>query len=97
MTQMGRSKLTVLALLGLGAAVGYLGPYSQQSPQPNAMAREASPDDPAAKSAPAVSPVKARSDRDTYYPNTEDLAPNEMRLIACGTGMPTTRAFQAAA
>jgi ribonuclease Z len=45
---------------------------------------------------PAVSPVKAR-DRDTYYPNTEDLAPDEMRVIACGTGMPTTRAAQAAA
>lgn len=44
-----------------------------------------------------VSPVKARSSRDTYYPNTEDLAPDEMRVIACGTGMPTTRAFQAAA
>ena len=45
---------------------------------------------------PAVSPVRAR-DRDTYYPNTEDLAPDEMRVIACGTGMPTTRAAQAAA
>jgi ribonuclease Z len=44
-----------------------------------------------------VSPTKARSDRDTYYPNTEDLAPDEMRVIACGTGMPTTRASQAAA
>jgi ribonuclease Z len=43
-----------------------------------------------------VSPVKARP-RDTYYPNTEDLAPDEMRVIACGTGMPTTRAAQAAA
>jgi ribonuclease Z len=35
--------------------------------------------------------------RDTYYPNTEDLAEDEMRVIACGTGMPTTRAAQAAA
>jgi len=43
-----------------------------------------------------VSPVKARQ-RDTYYPNSEDLAPDEMRVIACGTGMPTTRAAQAAA
>ena len=43
-----------------------------------------------------VSPVKARP-RDTYYPNSEDLAPDEMRIIACGTGMPTTRAAQAAA
>jgi ribonuclease Z len=49
-----------------------------------------------AEAAPEVSPVKARP-RDTYYPNTEDLAPDEMRVIACGTGMPTTRAAQAAA
>jgi ribonuclease Z len=50
----------------------------------------------AAQKEPEVSPVKAR-DRDTYYPNSEDLKPDEMRVIACGTGMPTTRAAQAAA
>lgn len=49
-----------------------------------------------AEAAPEVSPLKARP-RDTYYPNSEDLAPDEMRVIACGTGMPTTRAKQAAA
>jgi ribonuclease Z len=49
-----------------------------------------------AEETPEVSPVKARP-RDTYYPNSEDLAPDEMRVIACGTGMPTTRAAQAAA
>jgi ribonuclease Z len=42
------------------------------------------------------SPTEAR-DRDVYYPNSESLAPDEMRVIACGTGMPTTRAAQAAA
>jgi ribonuclease Z len=36
-------------------------------------------------------------ERDYYVPNSEDLAPDEMRVIACGTGMPTTRAAQAAA
>ena len=41
------------------------------------------------------SPVKARS-RDFYAPNSEDLGPDEMRLIACGTGMPTARPKQAA-
>jgi ribonuclease Z len=44
-----------------------------------------------------VSPTEASEERDTYYPNTENLAPDEMRVIACGTGMPTTRAAQAAA
>ncbi len=42
-----------------------------------------------------ISPVKAR-DRDFYAPNSEDLGPDEMRLIACGTGMPTPRPKQAA-
>jgi ribonuclease Z len=51
----------------------------------------------AQEAAPQVSPVKAREELDVYFPNTEDLAPDEMRVIACGTGMPTTRAAQAAA
>jgi ribonuclease Z len=50
----------------------------------------------AAEKSPEVSPTLAR-ERDPYYPNSEDLAPDEMRVIACGTGMPTTRAAQAAA
>ena len=49
----------------------------------------------AAESPPKASPVKARA-RDFYAPNSEDLAPDEMRLIACGTGMPTSRPKQAA-
>ncbi|WP_171236077.1 guanitoxin biosynthesis MBL fold metallo-hydrolase GntH [Ruegeria sp. HKCCA6837] len=45
-----------------------------------------------------VSPTAVRDrPRDVYYPNTEDLQPDEMRVVACGTGMPTTRAAQAAA
>jgi ribonuclease Z len=44
----------------------------------------------------SISPVEARP-RDVYYPNSESLAPDEMRVVACGTGMPTTRAAQAAA
>jgi len=43
------------------------------------------------------SPVKPTPERDVYYPNTEALGTDEMRVIACGTGMPTTRAAQAAA
>jgi len=45
---------------------------------------------------PKVSPVEPQ-DRDYYAPNSEKLAPDEMRVVACGTGMPTTRAAQAAA
>ncbi len=43
------------------------------------------------------SAVKALPDRDVYYPGSEDLKPDEMRIIACGTGMPNARPKQAAA
>lgn len=47
---------------------------------------------------PDASPTKATpaSDRDAYFPGTEDLGPDEMRIVACGTGMPTSRPKQAA-
>jgi ribonuclease Z len=45
---------------------------------------------------PMISPTEAR-ERDFYAPNSETLAPDEMRVIACGTGMPYTRMAQAAA
>ena len=48
-----------------------------------------------AESTPEFSPLKAR-DRDFYAPNSEELGSDEMRLIACGTGMPTARPKQAA-
>lgn len=44
-----------------------------------------------------ASPVEALAEREMYYPGTEALAPNEMRVIACGTGMPNARPKQAAA
>ena len=44
-----------------------------------------------------ASPVKAIKERGVYYPGTEDLAPDEMRVVALGTGMPTIRPKQAAA
>lgn len=43
-----------------------------------------------------ISPVRARDGRGAYYPNTEDIGPNEMRIISCGTGMPNQRPSQAA-
>jgi ribonuclease Z len=43
------------------------------------------------------SPTKAVPDRDVYYPASEDLAADEMRVVALGTGMPSVRPKQAAA
>jgi ribonuclease Z len=51
----------------------------------------------AAENTAKASPVKALSERAVYYPGSEDLAPDEMRIIACGTGMPNARPKQAAA
>ena len=44
-----------------------------------------------------LSPTRALPQQDVYYPGTEDLARDEMRVIACGTGMPNARPKQAAA
>ena len=43
------------------------------------------------------SPTRAIPDRDVYYPGSEDLAADEMRIVALGTGMPSVRPKQAAA
>jgi hypothetical protein len=32
--------------------------------------------------------------RDAYYPGTEELGPNEMRVFSLGTGMPNLRPSQ---
>ncbi len=42
------------------------------------------------------SPTKPNPSFDVYYPGTEALAPDEMRVIACGSGMPMPRLKQAA-
>ena len=42
------------------------------------------------------SPVGIVPDRDTYFPGTEPLDPNEMRITALGTGQPSVRPKQAA-
>ena len=44
-----------------------------------------------------TSPTGTAPDRSVYYPGTEELGPDEIRVIALGTGMPTPRPFQAAA
>ena len=43
------------------------------------------------------SPTGTAPDRYVYHPGTEPLKPDEIRIIACGTGMPAARRGQAAA
>ena len=43
------------------------------------------------------SPTKPYPSHEVYYPGTEELGEEEIRVIACGSGMPMPRAKQAAA
>ena len=82
-------KLFVAALFALGVSAGAYLATSGPSLIPAADAKSH-------ESEPMISPTEAR-ERDFYAPNSESLAPDEMRVIACGTGMPTPRPAQAAA
>lgn len=44
-----------------------------------------------------VSPEEGMVDKERYIPGTEALGPNEMRVVALGTGMPSARPKQASA
>ncbi|MEM8671874.1 MAG: guanitoxin biosynthesis MBL fold metallo-hydrolase GntH [Planctomycetota bacterium] len=50
----------------------------------------------ATETKPKITPTGKMSDPSVYFPGTEELASDEMRVVACGTGMPTARASQAA-
>jgi ribonuclease Z len=112
MADFRQSKLPLLSVALIAALIGYVIGCTNQQREGNAQANaqettapgggdqqtsEPAGDQVAAASpqAPVYSPVKARA-RDFYTPNSEDLGPDEMRLIACGTGMPTARPKQAA-
>ncbi|MBT6157679.1 MAG: MBL fold metallo-hydrolase [Planctomycetaceae bacterium] len=86
-----RKQLGIWGILAIGFVIGFAVASGATKPEPTALASA----DADANAAPRYSPVKAR-DRDFYTPNSEDLGPNEMRLLACGTGMPTARPKQAA-
>ncbi len=75
------TKARTLTLLAAGVLIGIVCAPALEGPQVGAQ----------------VSPTSALADRDVYYPGTEDLAPDEMRVVACGTGMPNARPKQAAA
>jgi ribonuclease Z len=77
----------VASAIGLGAILAISNP-----------AAEAQPGLLAAASGTAVrTPTGVVPDLDVYYPGTEELAPDEMRIVALGTGMPSVRPKQAAA
>jgi ribonuclease Z len=91
-----KRKLAILAI-GLAAVASLTVAYTAgwlngQTGQGTALVKQAQ-----AAGGAKASPVKALKERDVYYPGSEDLAPDEMRVTACGTGMPNARPKQAAA
>ncbi len=81
MKQGQRSRVLTLLAIALVALAGYL---IGRVDDGSAQAQQASP-------------TAALGGRDVYYPGSEALKPDEMRIIACGTGMPNARPKQAAA
>ena len=96
MTVLTRKSIQVVAIFSIGLAAGLYFSGEQVAPsgsQVFAQQQDETADPVSAK----FSPIKASSDRDIYYPGTEDLHPDEMRITALGTGMPSARPKQAAA
>ena len=79
---------------GFLACIGVLALLAWSSDRENPLFASAEAAD---EKASGWSPTKPHPTRDVYYPGTEELAPFEMRVIACGTGMPNARPKQAAA
>jgi ribonuclease Z len=90
----------VLLIAGAAGIIGWtvgrgsheLGPQANAAPQINPSAGVVM-----AGAVGQSSPTKALKEHDVYYPGTEDIGRNEMRIVALGTGMPTARPKQAAA
>jgi ribonuclease Z len=83
-----------IGALGVASAVGYWAGQSNLSGDGPAIVPEAE----AASSEAASgewSPTKPYPKHDVYYPGTEELKPDEMRVIACGSGIPMPRLKQA--
>ncbi len=77
------------ALIGVGIIIGvYLSNDTQDFPSFSSSA--------IAAGGKVESPTAVAPNRYVYYPGTEQLKPDEVRVIACGTGMPNARRGQAA-
>ena len=76
-----KRRWTGVGLAGAGLLVGLMCGQGMREPAASAQS----------------SPTRALADRDVFFPGTEDLAPDELRVTACGTGMPNARPKQAAA
>ncbi len=85
--------LAIVAVVAVALAAGYMiGQYEGSSGKEMKLTGEAQ-----AAGGVVKGPNKVAPDRYVYYPGTEKLAKDEVRVIACGTGMPDQRISQASA
>jgi len=84
-----KTMLLVVAIAAIAAVLGYVA-HDHVPPQEVMKSAEAA-------GGVVKGPNKVAPDRYVYYPGTEVLAKDEVRVIACGTGMPDQRRAQASA
>ena len=91
-----RTKLTLLTIFVTGIAVGIA--LTNIENRSTGIISSAQAEGLEAESAASgYSPVGTVPNRETYFPGTEGLKPDEMRITALGTGNPSARPKQAAA
>jgi len=86
MSRKRRATLVLLAVTAIAVAIGYI--VGTAIVGKNAAE---------AAGGTVTDPTGTAPDRYVYYPGTEELAEGEIRVIACGTGMPDQRLSQASA
>ena len=111
MSRSSKTRFGVLSVLGVGFVLGYVVACSNTQPTESVEAGQddntkANEEPNSSKKLPSdgnsdanskSSPVKPVANRGVYYPGTEELKPDEMRVICIGSGMPMPRLKQAAA
>ena len=88
-------RIQTLSFIGLGIAIGVLAAMTLRGAGPSTHAAANAAEE--GTRARLLDPNGIIEDPYTYAPGHEALGPDEVRVIACGTGMPAARRGQAAA
>ena len=102
MTRIKQAGPSVLAVALIAGIIGYILGCTRSQRESDSQANASQVNKAVDKIDQQANPSGARPSgkpdpRKTYYPNTEKLAENEMRVISLGTGMPNQRKSQASA
>ena len=91
-------KYTGFSVLIIATLAAVLGCMMGQTSKNDASGQAAPPGagGPPSSRASLTDPTGTVSNPYSYFPGTEELGPEEIRVVACGTGMPAARRGQAA-